>query len=327
MSEVKFEHVDHLTTPNFLQILELLFKKYFNFRPDHPRSNIPFAAASTMQEFVVEAPAPNTSSSSSRPGRVGEKTAAEIAEIYARDDFSDIFSADIGGDNGDGDDGNDSETSNSDKMISVSGRRDFGEIDFSSGKSIDQFDMSKTRTSDRNLAGWREQSQISQRNPIPVSSINFEFDNSKERSPKMIDSNSNKLSDNFERLADAVAYDDHHEKDSRLEKEEKKVENKKIENNTERTNVENKIESHSSTSVEASNVEQKIDTSLFDLSDDNFDTDAMTWRPLRLTPNGVFKTDVSEVLSTSNGDGDTIVTVLASDSWIPNGGPIMSERD
>ena len=53
----------------------------------------------------------------------------------------------------------------------------------------------------------------------------------------------------------------------------------------------------------------------------------MTWRPLRLTPNGVFKTDVSEVLSTSNGDGDTIVTVLASDSWIPNGGPIMSERD
>ena len=107
MSEVKFEHVDHLTTPNFLQILELLFKKYFNFRPDHPRSNIPFAAASTMQEFVVEAPAPNTSSSSSRPGRVGEKTAAEIAEIYARDDFSDIFSADIGGDNGDGDDGGD----------------------------------------------------------------------------------------------------------------------------------------------------------------------------------------------------------------------------
>ena len=45
-----------------------------------------------------------------------------------------MFTEDFGGE-----DESDSETSNSDKMFSVSGEgRDFAEIDFSSGKNIDQ---------------------------------------------------------------------------------------------------------------------------------------------------------------------------------------------
>jgi hypothetical protein len=79
----------------------------------------------------------------------------------------------------------------------------------------------------------------------------------------------------------------------------------------------------STVSIDAS----AIDTSLFDLSDDDIDRDSMTWRPLRLTPNGVFQTDASEIISTSSGNGETVVTVLSSDSWIPNAGPIMKERD
>jgi len=117
----------------------------------------------------------------------------------------------------------------------------------------------------------------------------------------MIDSNSDQ----------SVSVDEstsEHKDNDKAEKDSREVKEQKFENITESSSV---VE----TKLESSNVEQKIDTSLFDLSDDNFDTDVMTWRPLRLTPNGVFKTDVSEVISTSTGDGETIVTVLSSDSW------------
>ena len=117
----------------------------------------------------------------------------------------------------------------------------------------------------------------------------------------MIDSNSDQ-SVSVDESTSEQKDNDKAEKDSR------EVKDQKFENITESSSV---VE----TKLESSNVEQKIDTSLFDLSDDNFDTDVMTWRPLRLTPNGVFKTDVSEVISTSTGDGETIVTVLSSDSW------------
>jgi hypothetical protein len=192
----------------------------------------------------------------------------------------------------------DSESSNSDKSISYSDEnRKFGEIDFSSGRNVDQFDMSKTPKIDRNNAGSKDP----EANRLPVSSINFEFDVSKERSPKMIDGNSEK-STNFE-----------------IQKEN---EDKKNTSNSNQAPIE-----EINAEIKTENFSEKIDTSLFDISDDNFDGDVMTWRPLRLTPNGVLRSDVSEVISTSNENGETIVTVLSSDSWIPNGGPIMKERD
>ena len=194
----------------------------------------------------------------------------------------------------------DSESSNSDKSISFSDEnRNFGEIDFSAGRNVDQFDMSKSPKTDRNHAGSKEV----ETNRLPVSSINFEFDVSKERSPKMIDGNSENLN-NFE-----------------IQKENDDKNNSSLSHQVEPPKEELKLEN------KTENFSEKIDTSLFDISDDNFDADVMTWRPLRLTPNGVLRTDVSEVISTSNENGETIVTVLSSDSWIPNGGPIMKERD
>ena len=298
-------------------------------RSDHPRSNVPFAAASSVQEFVVEAPKLSTSvSASASPSasvatRTGEKTASEIAQIFARGSNHELFTKDEqehrDGDHGANDDG-DSESSNSDDVFTAYDEgRDFPEIDFSSGKSIDQFDMSKSRTSDRNHAGWKEDNPTNRR--IPVSSIDFEFD-AKERSPKMIDSNKDKsINVNGDVIVD-------NEKPGSNAKEAQNVtaEVPKSSGNEPTPKIENTTEKTSSPE-ENSDFGQKIDTSLFDLSDDNYDSDAMTWRPLRLTPNGVFKTDVSEVISTSTGNGETIVTVLSSDSWIPNAGPIMKERD
>ena len=263
--------------------------------------------------------------------RTGEKTASEIAQIFARGNNHELFTVDEkeerdngnNGNNGnDGNNGDDSEVSNSDDVFSAydDEGRDFPEIDFSSGKSIDQFDMSKSRNSDRNHAGWKEDNPTNRR--IPVSSIDFEFD-PKERSPKMIDSNSDK-SNNADVNAEKPDNGNFKDAKNASSAEGPKPAGKK----PEATPPENTTEKSSASSPEeSSNFGQKIDTSLFDLSDDNYDSDAMTWRPLRLTPNGVFKTDVSEVISTSTGNGETIVTVLSSDSWIPNGGPIMKERD
>jgi hypothetical protein len=218
------------------------------------------------------------------------------------------------------DDDQDSESSNSDKTFSYDHRssgKPFGGMDFDSGRNVDQFDMSKTGNRDRNQAGTKEVVS-STKNKLPVSSINFEFDGSKERSPKMIDENSDgKSSNNYE--------------------------SSKASNNSVSSNSSNYFESSKSNTnntllneskVDTNSTEiyidnEKIDTSLFDISDDNFDNgDAMTWRPMRLSANGILRTDASEVISTSNAEtGETIVTVLESDSWIPNGGPIMKERD
>ncbi len=144
-------------------------------------------------------------------------------------------------------------------------------MDFASGRNVDQFDMSKTGHGDRNQAGTKEVIS-STKNALPVSSINFEFDGSKERSPKMIDENSDvKSSNDFE--------------------------SSKPSNNFESSKSSNKFEALKSTNTSSTNDtllnepkvdtnstenyvdKEKIDTSLFDISDDNFDNgDAMTWR-------------------------------------------------
>ena len=214
------------------------------------------------------------------------------------------------------DEDQDSESSNSDKTFSYDERssdKKFGGMDFESGRNVDQFDMSKTGNGDRNQAGTKEVISPT-KNQLPVSSINFEFDGSKERSPKMIDENSDvKLSNNYESSKLSNNFETSKSTLTNNSSNDTLLNEPKVETNSTDSYVDN----------------EKIDTSLFDISDDNFDNgDAMTWRPMRLSANGILRMDASEVISTSNAEtGETIVTVLESDSWIPNGGPIMKERD
>ena len=285
--------------------------------------------------------------------RLGEKTAAQIAQIYARSSSNspnidellarsnfqkskqilsedkDEKLAEV-----DTDYDQDSESSNSDRVTSYQDSnkkvrnsnkssektgRDLDGFDFASGRLVDQFDMSRHVKKDRNFAGSKDPNPA-----VPVSSMNFEFD-AKERSPKMINSNSDH-SNNFENFNSTL---------------EESKNNSTVEQ-FETTNSTN-VYTHGLKSSENKNVKDtkteetksdskktefdKIDTSLFDISDDNIDGDILTWRPMRLSSNGQLQVDASEVISTSNPGGETIVTVLQSDSWIPNGGPIMSERD
>jgi len=168
---------------------------------------------------------------------------------------------------------------------------------------------------------------------IPISSIDFEFDNRQnnaERSPKMIDDNSS----NEQSVHDEISTKSQHKKSStnnssnETKKDQKNgsksstVENNKSSTNDDATSSTKKDE----TQRNLENEEVKVDTSLFDLSDHNTDDDFFSWRPLKMSSTGQLKLEASEVISeTSNGEN--IVTLLQSDSWVPNSGPILTERD
>ena len=224
-----------------------------------PQSDVPFAS-SQVEPLFIEAP---------KEKRLGEKTAAEIAQLFLQSDNDDPMQAE---------DMEDSQFSASSvNTLSILPNPQplqhsyqpesihplkQAEIDFNEGKQIKiQDDIPETY---RMTHFGQDVSNLENYSNIPIASINFE---------------------------------DYKERESRMVPSESKGESKMV-------TSESKDSVQNSDFAQKSGFAQKTD---FKLADYNMDREAKTWRPLRLNEEGeVERTNLSEPIKTTLTENDWI---------------------
>ena len=263
-----------------------------------PQSDVPFAS-SQVDSFYIEAP---------KEKRLGEKTAAEIAQLFSQPDAS--FEGDDNDEPMRSEDMEDSQFAASSRTNYLSivahpqplqhsyqqpperQNRPYempsaAEINFSEGKHIDVTDADDIPETYRMTHFGQDVSNLEQGSysNVPIASINFE--DYKDRESRMVPSES-KDSVVVQQPPDLVPSRRPDQKSKNLKPQPKKSDLL---------------------------LEEKSD---FNLEDYNMDREAKTWRPLRLNKSGeVERTDVSE----------PIVETLTASDWVPKLGPDFKVRE
>lgn len=261
-----------------------------------PQSDVPFAS-SQVDSFYIEAP---------KERRLGEKTAAEIAQLFRQSDASFEDNDDEPMRSEDMEDSQFAASSRTNYLSIVAhpqplqhsyqrppGRQNHprempsaAEINFSEGKHIDITDADDIPETYRMTHFGQDVSNLEpgSYSNVPIASINFE--DYKDRESRMVPSES-KDSVVVQQQLDLVP--------SRPDQ---------------KSNLKSQPQQKNSDLLE-----EKPD---FNLEDYNMDREAKTWRPLRLNKSGeVERTDVSE----------PIVETLTASDWVPKLGPDFKVRE
>jgi len=259
-----------------------------------PQSDVPFAS-SQVDPFYIEAP---------KEKRLGEKTAAEIAQLFSQSDAS--FEDDEPMRSEDMEDSQFAASSRTNYLSIVAhpqplqhsyqrppGRQNHpyetpsaAEINFSEGKHIDITDADDIPETYRMTHFGQDVSNLEQGSysNVPIASINFE--DYKDRESRMVPSESK----------DSVVVQQQPDLGPPRPDQKSDLKSQPQQKNSDL-------------------LEEKSD---FNLEDYNMDREAKTWRPLRLNKSGeVERTDVSE----------PIVETLTASDWVPKLGPDFKVRE